>query len=68
MLYRDISKHIFLKIGAFPGYCKISQSSVNSSNNDDNARVGGQCVVDPSPEEEECSSASLLVAVTPDGQ
>ena len=36
--------------------------------NDHHARVGGQCVVDPSPEEEECSSASLLVAITPDGQ
>ena len=32
------------------------------------ARIGNQCVVDPSPEEEECSSASLLVAVTPEGE
>jgi len=32
------------------------------------ARIGNQCVVDPSPEEEECSSASLLVAVTPEGK
>ena len=31
------------------------------------ARIGNHCIVDPSPEEEECSSASLLVAVTPDG-
>lgn len=32
------------------------------------ARIGNHCVVDPSPEEEECSSASLLVSVTPDGK
>ena len=51
-------------------YYNIPRSPVyvDSTNNNDHARVGGQCVVDPSPEEEECSSASLLVAVTPDGQ
>ena len=31
------------------------------------ARIGNHCVVDPSPEEEECSSATLLLAVTPRG-
>ena len=29
------------------------------------ARIGNHCIVDPSPEEEECSSATLLLAVTP---
>eukprot|EP00092_Neocalanus_flemingeri_P027564 GFUD01029905.1.p1 GENE.GFUD01029905.1~~GFUD01029905.1.p1 ORF type:complete len:293 (+),score=89.54 GFUD01029905.1:76-954(+) len=32
------------------------------------ARIGNHCIVDTSPEEETCSSASLLVAVTPGGQ
>ena len=32
------------------------------------ARIGNHCIVDASPEEETCSSASLLVAVTPGGQ
>ena len=31
------------------------------------ARIGNHCIVDPSPEEEECSSATLLLAVTPGG-
>jgi exosome complex component RRP42 len=30
-------------------------------------RIGNQCVVDPTPEEETCSSASLLLAVSPSG-
>ena len=30
-------------------------------------RIGNHCIVDSSPEEESCSSASLVVAVTPDG-
>ena len=32
------------------------------------ARIGNHCIVDTSPEEETCSSASLLVAVTPRGE
>jgi len=32
------------------------------------ARIGNHCVVDASPEEETCSSASLLVAITPKGE
>ena len=32
------------------------------------ARIGNHCIVDPSPEEEECSSATLLLAVTPGGK
>jgi len=32
------------------------------------ARIGNHCIVDTSPEEETCSSASLLVAVTPGGE
>ena len=31
------------------------------------SRIGNHCIVDSSPEEESCSSASLVVAVTPDG-
>ena len=31
-------------------------------------RIGNHCIVDPTPEEEHCSSASVVVAVTPDGQ
>lgn len=31
------------------------------------SRVGNHCIVDSSPEEEACSSASLVVAVTPKG-
>ena len=30
-------------------------------------RIGNYCVVDSTPEEESCGSASLLVAVTPSG-
>ena len=30
-------------------------------------RIGNHCVVDATPEEESCSSASLLVATTPAG-
>ena len=30
-------------------------------------RIGNHCIVDSSPEEESCSSASLVVAVSPDG-
>lgn len=30
-------------------------------------RIGNYCVVDPTPEEEACSSASLVMAVTPEG-
>jgi len=31
------------------------------------SRIGNHCIVDSSPEEESCSSTSLVVAVTPDG-
>ena len=31
-------------------------------------RIGNYCVVDSTPEEEGCGSASLLVAVTPAGK
>jgi len=30
-------------------------------------RIGNHCIVDPTPEEESCGSASLLLAVTPKG-
>ena len=30
-------------------------------------RIGNHCVVDSTPEEETCSSASLVIAVTPSG-
>jgi exosome complex component RRP42 len=32
------------------------------------ARIGNYCVVDPTPEEESCTAASLVVGVTPDGR
>jgi len=32
------------------------------------ARIGNYCIVDPTPEEEACTAASLVVGVTPDGQ
>ncbi len=32
------------------------------------ARVGNHCVADPTPEEEACSSSSLVVGVAPDGR
>ena len=31
-------------------------------------RIGNYCVVDPTPEEEACSSASMVLGVTPEGQ
>ena len=31
------------------------------------SRIGNFCVVDPTPEEEACSSASLVISVTPKG-
>ena len=31
------------------------------------SRIGNYCVVDPTPEEEACSSSSLVIAVTPKG-
>ena len=31
------------------------------------ARIGNHCIVDPSPEEEQCSIASVLVSVSPSG-
>lgn len=31
-------------------------------------RIGNLCVVDPTPEEEACSSASLVMSVTPEGK
>ena len=31
------------------------------------SRIGNYCVVDPTPEEEACSSASLVISVTPKG-
>jgi exosome complex component RRP42 len=31
-------------------------------------RIGNHCVVDPTPEEEACSTASLVMGVTPKGQ
>ena len=30
-------------------------------------RIGNYCVVDPTPEEEACSSASVVLGITPDG-
>ena len=32
------------------------------------SRIGNHCVVDASPEEEACSSAALVLAVTPKGR
>jgi len=32
------------------------------------SRIGNYCVVDPTPEEEACSSASLVISVTPKGK
>ncbi len=32
------------------------------------SRTGNHCVVDPTPEEEACSSASLVIGVVPDGR
>ena len=31
------------------------------------SRIGGHCVVDPTPEEEACCTASLVLGVAPDG-
>ena len=30
--------------------------------------MGGHCIVDPTPEEEACSAAAVVMAVTPDGR
>ena len=32
------------------------------------SRIGNYCVADPTPEEEACSSASLVISVTPKGK
>lgn len=32
------------------------------------SRIGNHCVVDPTPEEEACSSSSLVIGVAPDGR
>jgi exosome complex component RRP42 len=32
------------------------------------SRVGSHCIVDPTPDEEACSAAAVVMAVTPEGR